>query len=49
LRVRILAGKDFELGGLSTESLLIRCPFQYAPADTERNPRCQVSLIAERY
>ena len=30
---------------LSRESLLIPCPFQYALADTERDPRGQASLV----
>jgi hypothetical protein len=30
---------------LSTEPLLIRCPFQYALADAEADPRCQASLV----
>jgi hypothetical protein len=30
---------------LSTEPRLIRCPFQYALADAEADPRCQASLV----
>jgi len=30
---------------LSTEPLLIRCPFQYAPVDMEADPRCQATLV----
>src|SRR5271168_458023 len=36
---------DLELWNLGTEPLLIRCPFQYALANTDADPRCQASLV----
>lgn len=30
---------------MDTEPLMIRCPFRYALADTEADPRCQALLV----
>jgi hypothetical protein len=42
--VNLLSGGS-EAWELSTEPLMIRCPFHYALADMEADPHCQASLV----